>query len=276
MSSAFEQAVSIAASRARRRRPRADRRRLGARSAAARRRPRRRQHRPRGLRRRRPIACARCSNPFGRVEAVGESFQVYKVGDIDVSLPRRDSKAGRGHRGFVVTGDPGHVDRRGGAAPRFHRQRDLVGSADRRVLRSVRRPRRSRSPDPAHGRSRRPSPTTACACCAPCSSRRGFDFTLDEATARLCRRIPLDDLPSERIWGEIEKLLFAPTPVDRLRARDGSRRRREAVPGAAGALRLPAGARVASGGRRLGAHAAGDRSGADAHRRPRRGRSRSR
>src|SRR4051794_23323311 len=43
---------------------------------------------------------------FGRVEAVGESFQVYKVGGIDVSLPRRDSKAGRGHKGFVVTGDP--------------------------------------------------------------------------------------------------------------------------------------------------------------------------
>src|ERR1700704_59911 len=43
---------------------------------------------------------------FGRVEAVGESFQVYKIGDIDVSLPRRDSKAGRGHKGFVVTGDP--------------------------------------------------------------------------------------------------------------------------------------------------------------------------
>src|SRR5258706_4106614 len=43
---------------------------------------------------------------FGRVEAVGESFQVYKVGDVDVSLPRRDSKAGHGHRGFVVTGDP--------------------------------------------------------------------------------------------------------------------------------------------------------------------------
>src|SRR5262245_17732913 len=43
---------------------------------------------------------------FGRVEAVGESFQVYKVGGVDVSLPRRDSKAGRGHRGFVVAGDP--------------------------------------------------------------------------------------------------------------------------------------------------------------------------
>src|SRR5712691_9691522 len=43
---------------------------------------------------------------FDRVEAVGESFQVYKIGDIDVSLPRRDSKSGRGHRGFAVTGDP--------------------------------------------------------------------------------------------------------------------------------------------------------------------------
>src|SRR6195952_1373873 len=43
---------------------------------------------------------------FGRVDAVGESFQVYKIGGIDVSLPRRDSKAGRGHRGFEVTGDP--------------------------------------------------------------------------------------------------------------------------------------------------------------------------
>ena len=31
--------------------------------------------------------------------------------------------------------------------------------------------------------------------------------TLDEETAALCRRIPLDDLPAERIWGEIEKRL---------------------------------------------------------------------
>src|SRR5438094_6072169 len=42
----------------------------------------------------------------GRVETVGGSFQVYKTGDIDVSLPRRESKSGRGHRGFEVAGDP--------------------------------------------------------------------------------------------------------------------------------------------------------------------------
>ena len=48
----------------------------------------------------------RCSNPSAASKPVGESFQVYKCGDVDVSLPRRESKAGRGHRGFEVTGDP--------------------------------------------------------------------------------------------------------------------------------------------------------------------------
>src|SRR5262245_1926800 len=42
----------------------------------------------------------------GRVDAVGESFAVYKVGGLDVALPRRESKAGRGHKGFLVDGDP--------------------------------------------------------------------------------------------------------------------------------------------------------------------------
>ena len=44
--------------------------------------------------------------PFGRVQAVGQSFPVFKVGPIDVSLPRRESKTGRGHKGFTVHGDP--------------------------------------------------------------------------------------------------------------------------------------------------------------------------
>jgi tRNA nucleotidyltransferase (CCA-adding enzyme) len=39
-----------------------------------------------------------------------------------------------------------------------------------------------------------------------------LEFTLDDRTRALCREIPLDDLPAERIWGEFEKLLFAPRP----------------------------------------------------------------
>jgi len=47
----------------------------------------------------------------GRVNAVGRSFGVLKVHlatqiDLDVSLPRSDSKTGAGHRGFAVQGDP--------------------------------------------------------------------------------------------------------------------------------------------------------------------------
>jgi len=35
-----------------------------------------------------------------------------------------------------------------------------------------------------------------------------FEFTLDADTTALCRGIPLDDLPAERVWGEFEKLLL--------------------------------------------------------------------
>jgi tRNA nucleotidyltransferase (CCA-adding enzyme) len=35
-----------------------------------------------------------------------------------------------------------------------------------------------------------------------------FEFSIDPATVALCRRIPLNDLPAERIWGEFEKLLL--------------------------------------------------------------------
>src|SRR6185369_3556322 len=44
---------------------------------------------------------------FGSVNAVGEAFTVYKLGhDLDVSIPRSERKSGKGHRGFLVEGDP--------------------------------------------------------------------------------------------------------------------------------------------------------------------------
>ena len=45
---------------------------------------------------------------FGSVNVVGEAFTVYKLGaHLDISLPRRERKTGRGHRAFFVEGDPG-------------------------------------------------------------------------------------------------------------------------------------------------------------------------
>src|SRR6478672_12635944 len=44
---------------------------------------------------------------FGPVNVVGEAFTVYKLGaNLDVSIPRRERKSGRGHRAFVIEGDP--------------------------------------------------------------------------------------------------------------------------------------------------------------------------
>ena len=36
-----------------------------------------------------------------------------------------------------------------------------------------------------------------------------FEFDIDPETVELCRAIDLSDLPAERIWGELEKLLLA-------------------------------------------------------------------
>ena len=144
---------------------------------------------------------------FGRVEAVGESFQVYKLGGVDVSLPRRDSKAGRGHKGFVVTGDPDMP------IEEAARRRDFTVNA------IAQDPLTGEYFDPFGGRAdieRRLLRMVDAATFADDSLRvlraiqfaARFEFALDDATAVRCRAIPLDDLPSERVWGEIEKLLL--------------------------------------------------------------------
>jgi tRNA nucleotidyltransferase (CCA-adding enzyme) len=41
------------------------------------------------------------------------------------------------------------------------------------------------------------------------NSPRGSTFNLEQRTTELCRSIDLTDLPAERIWGEMEKLLLS-------------------------------------------------------------------
>lgn len=43
---------------------------------------------------------------FGDVNFVGKAFGIYKVGDIDVALPRTETKTGDGHKGFTVEPNP--------------------------------------------------------------------------------------------------------------------------------------------------------------------------
>ena len=144
---------------------------------------------------------------FGSVNTVGESFTVYKVAGLDVSIPRRESKTGRGHKGFHVTGDPAlsYED----AA----RRRDFTINAISWD------PLTDEYVDPFDGRGdirRRILRAVDAATFADDSLRvlraiqfaARFEFDVETGTKALCATLPLDDLPAERIWGEIEKLLL--------------------------------------------------------------------
>ncbi len=144
---------------------------------------------------------------FGRVDAVGEAFTVYKVGDIDVALPRRESKIGRGHKGFVVEGDP---------ALSFEdaaRRRDFTINAISLdpLTGEVIDPFGGRD-DLAARRLRVVDPVTftddSLRVLRALQLVARFSLEVDEPTRVLCASIPLDDLPAERIWGEMEKLLL--------------------------------------------------------------------
>lgn len=143
---------------------------------------------------------------FGTVNTVGESFTVYKVGDVDVALPRRESRTGRGHRGFEVVGDPDLPFEEAA------RRRDFTINAigwdplTREYIdpfngRDDIRARRLRAVDV------RTFAEDSLRVLRAVQFAARFEFEVDGDTRQLCRGIPLDDLPSERIWGEIEKLL---------------------------------------------------------------------
>ncbi len=53
-----------------------------------------------------PDRLAAALSRLGRVDGVGASFGVLKFGGCDFSVPRREAKAGPGHRGFDVAPDP--------------------------------------------------------------------------------------------------------------------------------------------------------------------------
>lgn len=147
-----------------------------------------------------------------RVDRVGESFTVYKVGKVDVSLPRRESKTGRGHRGFKIEGDPNLSFKEAA------RRRDFTINA------IAWNPLTNQYLDPYQGQNDLEQGILKMVDSKTFSDDslrvlRAIQFTarfglkLDEATRTICRSITLDDLPPERIWGELEKLLLgSPRP----------------------------------------------------------------
>lgn len=155
----------------------------------------------------------------GAVHAVGEAFTVLKLsglagveGAVDVALPRRDSKTGPGHRGFAVTGDPSMTPAEAARRRDFTINAMSLDAETGELL------------DPAGGRddlARRLLRAVDAATFGddPLRALRAvqmaarYGLVVDAPTAELCRRMPIAELPAERVWGEIEKLLLqAPRP----------------------------------------------------------------
>jgi tRNA nucleotidyltransferase (CCA-adding enzyme) len=147
---------------------------------------------------------------FGPVNVVGEAFTVYKLGpDLDVSLPRRERKSGRGHRAFVIEGDPSMT------IEEATQRRDFTINA---ILQD---PLTEELIDPVGGQEdirnkilRAVSVKTfaedSLRVLRAAQLAARFEFEVDPEAVALCRAIDLSDLPAERVWGEVEKLLMLP------------------------------------------------------------------
>ncbi len=194
-------------------------------SAQSRRQRRRRRGLRRAGRRLKPLL-----QSLGPVNTVGESFTVYKVLDVDVSLPRRESKTGRGHRAFEVVGDPDM------SPEDAARRRDFTVNAIAwdplrgRLSRSVRWPARSaRAASAARRRSahvRRRQPARA-----PRHPVRGAIRPRDGSgpTRDLCRDISARRPSGRARLGRDRKAAPARRPAgSRLRAGARARRHRSA------------------------------------------------
>lgn len=146
----------------------------------------------------------------GRVDAVGRAFSVFKLHkhgvEYDISIPRRDSKAGPGHRGIEATGDPTLSPKEAA------RRRDLTVNA---IMLDV---RTGEICDPWHGqrdieaRVLRPvdhdtfleDPLRAL---RAVQFMARLDFRASPELSALCIAAALDELPEERVLLEWAKLL---------------------------------------------------------------------
>ena len=160
-----------------------------------------------------PAALRALLDRFGPVNVVGEAFTVYKLGpELDVSLPRRERKQGRGHRAFVIEGDP------------LMSFEDATRRRDFTINAILQDPLTEEIIDPFQGRDdienkilRLVSADTfaqdSLRVLRAAQLAARFELAIDAMTLEVCRTIDLTDLPAERVWGEMEKLLLlAPEP----------------------------------------------------------------
>lgn len=151
----------------------------------------------------------RALSAFGPTDVVGRSFGVIKtrIGgqEYDFSLPRRESKTGAGHRGFVIVPDSTLTEAEAAARRDFtvnaiaydpldDRLLDFHGGVEDLKKKVLRHTSPAFTEDPL--RVLRAFQLAA-----------RFEFSVAPETAALCRSISgsFGELPVERVWAEWEK-----------------------------------------------------------------------
>ena len=152
---------------------------------------------------------------IGKVDAVGMSFGVFKLSSpempeaIDVSVPRRESKIGRGHKGFMTDPDPSMSTKEASM------RRDLTINAimydpiKREIIdewggiQDI----KDKKLRAVNSETFKEDPLRVLRV-MQFASRLGF--TPDVELVKICRELEpeLETLPKERIFGELEKLLL--------------------------------------------------------------------
>jgi len=155
-------------------------------------------------------------SPLGQPRMVGKSFGVIKLKsgghELDIALPRTETKTGPGHRGFAVTSDPALSPETASARRDFTINAIMMDPESDTILdfhggRKDLAARRLRHVSPAFAED-------------PLRVLRGmqfaarFDLTMEQETAHLCETLlgEAATLAPARIWGEWRKWLHAPFP----------------------------------------------------------------
>ena len=143
-----------------------------------------------------------------RLDTVGRAFGVFivKGHEIDIALPRRESKTGPKHTDFVVEGDP------------CMSPEDAAARRDFTINAISFDPLSGQLLDPYDGvtdlHARRLRHVSAAFSEDPLRVLRGmqfiarFDLEAAPETIALCRKLSPEHLPAERLWEEWKKLLL--------------------------------------------------------------------
>ncbi|MBI9018175.1 MAG: CCA tRNA nucleotidyltransferase [Phycisphaerae bacterium] len=143
-----------------------------------------------------------------KIDLVGQSFGVIKIHDvdIDISIPRRESKSGLGHKGFEISSDPNMSPKEAASRRDFTINTIAYDFINKVII------------DPFDGmehlNKRILKHTTEKFLEDPLRVLRGmqfaarFDLNVAPETAKLCSKIKPEGLASERIFEEWKKLIL--------------------------------------------------------------------